>query len=50
MEKKNYIQPAIEMLEMAATPILAGSDPQLDLVDDTVEKPLSKELGFDIFE
>ena len=36
------------MLEMAATPILAGSD--LPMFDDTVETPLSKELGVDVFE
>ena len=47
MEKKNYIQPAIEMLEMAATPILAGS---LNLNNDEVTTPLSNELGIDIFE
>ena len=47
MEKKNYIQPAIEMLEMAATPILAGS---LNFNDEDVVTPLSNELGIDIFE
>ena len=47
MEKKNYIQPAIEMLEMAATPILAGS---LELNDEEVKVPLSNEFGIDIFE
>ena len=47
MEKKNYIQPAIEMLEMAATPILAGS---LNLNnEEEVTTPLSKDLDFDIF-
>ena len=48
MEKKNYVQPAIEMLEMTATPILAGSDMQK--FEEIVDTPLSKDLGFDIFE
>lgn len=47
MEKKNYIQPAIEVLEMVATPILAGS---LELnEEEDVDTPLSKDLDFDIF-
>ena len=45
--KKNYIQPAIEVLKMAATPILADS---FSLNDEDVEKPLSGDLDFDIFE
>ena len=41
MEKKNYIQPAIEMLEMTATPILAGSFELNE--DERVTNPLSND-------
>ena len=50
MKKKNYIQPAIEVLEMVATPILAGSEIGIFGDEEPVQDPLSKELGFDIFE
>ena len=42
--KKNYIQPAIEVLKMSATTILAGSF-AVD-ADDVTEEGLARELGF----
>ena len=50
MKKKNYILPTIEVLEMVATPILAGSEIEIFDNEEPVQNPLSKELGFDIFE
>ena len=32
--KKNYMKPAIEVLKMVSTPILAGSDPTIGIYDE----------------